>query len=155
MNSPTIRNHIRLFSFRPAYFVSGTIEEINTYLDYIYKLYIMQIRIYLFFCFTEKVLSTKTEKFDVGQGFSETWIHMEGEVIYIFCSYVYGLYTLVFTSMMGDHNNSCHQKYSFCLFILLKSICLEYVHYGPKSKAIILHDWCDILGLYCAYSCTW
>ena len=33
MNSPAIRSHIRLFSFRPAYSVSETKEELNTYLD--------------------------------------------------------------------------------------------------------------------------
>ena len=29
------------------------------------------------------------------------------------------------------------------------------VHYGPKSKAVILHDWCDVLGLYFASSRMW
>ena len=31
----------------------------------IYKLYIIQIRIYLFFCFTDKVREKKTEKSDM------------------------------------------------------------------------------------------
>ena len=33
MNYPAIRSHIRVFSFRPAYFVSEMIEEIKTYMD--------------------------------------------------------------------------------------------------------------------------
>ena len=40
-------------------------------------------------------------------------------------------------------------------FITLKSIYLKYVHSGPKSKAIISHDWCDVLGLYFASSRMW
>ena len=43
----------------------------------------------------------------------------------------------------------------FCLFITFKSICLKSVHSGPKYKAIILHDWCDVLGLYFASSSMW
>ena len=31
MNYPAIRSHIRVFSFRPAYFVTETKEEIKTY----------------------------------------------------------------------------------------------------------------------------
>ena len=34
------------------------------------------------------------------------------------------------------------------IFITFKYIYLKYVHYGPKPKAIISHDWCDVLGLY-------
>ena len=33
MNYPAIRSHIRVFSFRPTYFVSEMIEEIKTYMD--------------------------------------------------------------------------------------------------------------------------
>ena len=33
MNSPAIRSHIRVSSFRPAYFVSEKKEEIKTYAD--------------------------------------------------------------------------------------------------------------------------
>ena len=39
--------------------------------------------------------------------------------------------------------------------ITLKSICLKSVHSGPKSKAVILHDWYDVLGLYFASSHMW
>ena len=39
MNSPSIRSHIRVFSFRPAYFDSETKEEINMYVDDIYLQY--------------------------------------------------------------------------------------------------------------------
>ena len=39
MNSPAIRRHIRVFSFRPAYFDSEMKEEINTYVDDIYFRY--------------------------------------------------------------------------------------------------------------------
>ena len=34
------------------------------------------------------------------------------------------------------------------IFITFKYIHLKSVHYGPKPKAIISHDWCDVLGLY-------
>ena len=33
MNYPVIRSHIRVFSFRPAYFVSETKEKIKAYMD--------------------------------------------------------------------------------------------------------------------------
>ena len=31
----------------------------------------------------------------------------------------------------------------------------QSVHSGPKSKAVILHDWYDLLGLYFASSRMW
>ena len=86
MNYPAIRSYIRFFSFFPVYFESETKEEINTYVGrvhvYIYfwvrfeqstvamyggisKLFITHIRFYLLFCFTVKVLGTKTEHSDV------------------------------------------------------------------------------------------
>ena len=80
---------------------------------------------------------------------------MEGEVIYILYSYVFSLYTVLLTSMKAEHNHRCHQKERFCLFITFKSICLKYVHSGTKSKDIILHDWCDVLGLYFASYRMW
>ena len=73
---------------------------------------------------------------------------MAGEVIYILYSYVFGLYTVLLTSMAAEKNHRCHQKDRFCLFIMFKSICLKSVYYGPKSKAIIAHNWCDVPGLY-------
>ena len=78
---------------------------------------------------------------------------MEEEVSYTFFSYEFGLYTVLLTSMTAEHNHRCHQNDGFCLFILFKSICLKPVHSGPKSKAIILHDLCDVIGLYFASSC--
>ena len=39
----------------------------------------------------------------------------------------------------------------FVYFITFKSIYLKSVHFGPKSKTIISHDWCDILRLYFTY----
>ena len=39
MNFPAIHSHIRVFSFRPAYFDSETKEEINTDVDDIYFRY--------------------------------------------------------------------------------------------------------------------
>ena len=83
------------------------------------------------------------------------WLRMGGEVIYIVYKYLFGLYTVLLTSMTVEHNHRCHQNNSFCLFIAFISICPKYVHYGPKSKAIILHDWCDVLGIYFASSCMW
>ena len=80
---------------------------------------------------------------------------MAVEVIYIFYSYVFGLYNFLLKFMMAEHNHGCHQKYSFCLFITFKSTYLKSVHYGPKSKAIISHDWCEVLGLYFVSSCMW
>ena len=80
---------------------------------------------------------------------------MTVEVIYIFYSYVFGSYTVLLTSMMAEHNHRCNQKDIFCLFITFKSIHLKAVHSGPKSKAIISHDWCDILGLYFGSSFMW
>ena len=38
---------------------------------------------------------------------------------------------------------------------MYKLICLKSVHYGLKSKAVILQDWCDILRLYFASSRMW
>ena len=73
---------------------------------------------------------------------------MAVKVVYIFYSYSFVLYIVPFTYITAEHNHGCHQKDSFCLFITTKSICLKYVHSGPKSKAIISHDWCDVLGLY-------
>ena len=77
------------------------------------------------------------------------------EVIYIIYNYVYGLYTVLLTFMTAEHNHRCHQKNIFCLFITFKSKCLKYVHSGPKSNAIILHDWCDVLELYFGSSHLW
>ena len=37
-------------------------------------------------------------------------------------------------------------------FIMFKLIYLKYVHYEMKSKAIISHDWCDVLRLCFASS---
>ena len=78
---------------------------------------------------------------------------MAGEVIFILYSYLFGLYTVLLTSVQTEHNHMCHQNDIVCLFIAFISTCLKYVHYGPKSKAIILHDWCDVLGIYFASSC--
>ena len=78
-----------------------------------------------------------------------------GGVIYIFCSFVCDLYTVLLTSMTAEHNHRCYQKDRFCLFISFKSRCLKSVHSGQKSKAIILHDRCDWLGLNFASSCVW
>ena len=80
---------------------------------------------------------------------------MAGEVIYIFCRYAFGLHTVLLTSMTAEHNHRCHQKYSFYLWITLKSICLKSVHSGTKSKAIVLHNWCDVLRIYFASYRMW
>ena len=45
---------------------------------------------------------------------------MEGEVIYIFYSYVFGLYVVLLTSIKAEKNHRCHQKDSFCLFYYVK-----------------------------------
>ena len=80
---------------------------------------------------------------------------MAVEFIYILHIYVFDLYTVLLTPMTADHNQGCHKKDSFCLFITFKSIYLKSVHYGPKSKAIILNDWCDVIRLYFASSRMW
>ena len=46
----------------------------------------------------------------------KTWIHMVEEVIYVFYSYVSGLYVVSLKSMTAEHNYGCHQKDSLCLF---------------------------------------
>ena len=43
----------------------------------------------------------------------------------------------------------------FVYFITFKYIYLKYVHSGPKSKAIISHDWCDVIRLYFASTRMW
>ena len=90
-----------------------------------------------------------------GQSFSETCKRMAGEVIYIFYSYDFGLYSVLLKSMTAEHNHGCHQEDIFCLFITLKSICLKSLHSGTKSKAVISHNWYDVLGLYLAFYCMW
>ena len=80
---------------------------------------------------------------------------MTGEVIYIFYSYSFGLYVVSLTSMTPEHNIGVVKRKDFVYFITLKSIYLKSVHSGPKSKAIISHDWCGLLGLYFASSCMW
>ena len=50
-----------------------------------------------------------------GQSFSETWIYISWEVIYIFYSHVFVLY-LGFT----ENNHGCHQKDMFCLFFYVQ-----------------------------------
>ena len=40
------------------------------------------------------------------------------------------------------------KRTAFVSFITLKSIYLKSIHHVPKSKAIISHDWCDVIGLY-------
>ena len=79
---------------------------------------------------------------------------MAGEVFYILYSYVFGLYVVSLTSMMAEHNHGYHQKDSF-YFITFKSIYIKSVRSGPKSKDIISHNWCDVIGLYFASSCMW
>ena len=80
---------------------------------------------------------------------------MDREVIYILYIYVFGLYTVLLISITSDQNHRCHQKDSFSLFIMFKSLYLKSVHSGQKYKAIILHNWCDVLELYFAYSPMW
>ena len=63
MNSPALRSHIRLFSFRLAYYFSETKEEINTYLYDIYFCYpAIRSHIRLFsFCSAYFISETKEE----------------------------------------------------------------------------------------------
>ena len=90
-----------------------------------------------------------------GQSFIENWVRTAVEVIYIFYSYAFVLYAVPLTSVTPNNNHGCHQKDIFFLFMMFKYIYLKSVHSGPKSNAIISHDWCDILGLYFAYSRMW
>ena len=70
--------------------------------------------IYIFgYCFVSFLPRT-------GQGFSEMWIRMAGEVVYIIYSYVFGLYIFSLTAMTADHDHRCHKKDSFCLFYYFK-----------------------------------
>ena len=39
---------------------------------------------------------------------------MVEEVIYVFYSYVFGLYVVSLTSITVEHNYGCHQKDSLC-----------------------------------------
>ena len=52
---------------------------------------------------------------------------MEREVIYIFYSYVFGIYVVLLAYMTAEHNNWCHQRDRFCLFyyvqIHISQIC--------------------------------
>ena len=77
------------------------------------------------------------------------------KVIYIFYSYVFGLYFVSLAAITANHNHGCNQKYIFCLFITFIAIYIKYVHYGSKSKAIISHDWYYIIGSYFTTSCMW
>ena len=47
------------------------------------------------------------------------WLRMAREVIYIFYSYVFSLYTVLLTSMTAENNCRYHKNESFCLFIML------------------------------------
>ena len=47
------------------------------------------------------------------------------------------------------------KRKDFAYFITFKSMYLKYVHSGPNSKAIISHNWWDVLWLYLVYSCMW
>ena len=44
-----------------------------------------------------------------------------GEVIYIFYSYVFGLYLFSLTTMTAEHNHGCNQKDRFILFYYVQS----------------------------------
>ena len=41
---------------------------------------------------------------------------MAGEVIYIFYSYLFGLYGVSLTAMIYEHDRKCYRKDSFILF---------------------------------------
>ena len=75
--------------------------------------------------------------------------------LYLLQLCIWLIFTMSLTSINAKHNHQFYQKYRFCLFIIFIYICLKSVHYRPKSKAIISHYLCDLLGLYFAYSCTW
>ena len=87
--------------------------------------------------------------------FSETWIRMAGEVIYIFYSYLFGLYVFHWQPRLMIMIMSVIKWTDLFYFITLKSIYLKYVHSGLKSKATISHDLCYVLGLYFNSSCMW
>ena len=53
---------------------------------------------------------------------------MTGEFVYIFYSYVFGLYNVLLTSMTAKHNHKCHKMTAFVYFyyvqIHISQICI-------------------------------
>ena len=73
---------------------------------------------------------------------------MAGEVVYIFYSYIFGLYFVSLAYMTTEHNYRFHKREIFILSYTFESIYLKSVHYGTKFKANISHGMCYVLRLY-------
>ena len=81
---------------------------------------------------------------------------MAVEVIYIFYSYIFGLYFVSLADMTNKNNHIFHQKYGFYLFYhVWIHIYIKCIHSGPEFKATISHKLCCVLGLYFTSSRMW
>ena len=82
-------------------------------------------------------------------------LRMAGEFMSTF--FLHTIIWLMSHILSADNSPGCLWKvdtYAF-LFITFRSICLKSAHSGPKYRAEILHDWCDVLGLHSASSNMW
>ena len=84
----------------------------------------------------------------IGQRFSETWICMAGEVIYILYIYVFDLYFVSMTSMKNRHNHQFHKKDRICLFyyvqihIYIYQICTLWTEtQGYHLTQLVWRSW--------------
>ena len=68
------------------------------------------------------------------------------EVIYMFYSYVFGLYFVSLTSMTARHNYRCHQKARFCIkrFIVFQTVILQRTLNVTGSGAIRRRIYCRL-----------
>ena len=64
---------------------------------------------------------------------------MEGEFIYIFYSYVFGLYYISSTDMATKKNHGCHKNDSFCLFLLRSNPYISNLYIMDRNTRLSSH----------------